>query len=362
MIKKILSITLILTLIVGMAACGGKEYSGDYSYTLEDFITLGDYKGLEYQANDVNVTEEEIQAEINNRVAAAKGTEGFSQTLTTELIEAGDIANIDYEGKVDGVAFDGGTAQGTDLTIGSGQFIPGFEEGILGKTVGDTIEVDVTFPDPYASAELAGKEAVFTVKINSATRPIMPEYNLEFVTATTEYKTIEEFEAAVKKDLMTLKEDNELANMQNTLWDQVVGNAEISGYPEGEVDARKQENLTYYTNYASQAGMDLNSFVQAYFGMDEASFQDYLTQYSETIVDQELVMYAVAKAEKIGISDKEYKDLIALTLKEQGFESDEAFKTAAGVSFEEYAGKANLQKSFLLEKVIKFIVEEAKIS
>lgn len=353
---------MVLTLVAGLAACGGKEFTGNYEYNLEDYVTLGEYKGLTYTAPDAEVSDEEVQNEIAVRVLAAKGTEGFSKELKTEKIENGDIVNIDFEGKMNGTAFEGGTAEGFDLTIGSGQFIPGFEEGLIGKTIGETVDVNVTFPADYGSAELAGKAVVFTVKLNSGTRPVAPEYNLDFVTATTEFKTIEEFEASVKQDLITLKEDNALAAMQNTLWNQVVEASEISGYPEGEVEARKQENIDYYTTYAEQSGMDLAGFVQAYFGMNEEDFQEYLDVYAKTIVDQEMVMYAVAKAENIGISDKEYKDLVALTLKEQGFESDEAFKASSGKTFEEYAGKENLQKSFLLEKVIKFIVDEAKTS
>jgi len=359
MMKKIIGLTLAAVLTFSLAACGGKDFAGNYEYKLEDHVKLGEYKGLEYQDSAMDVTEQEVQGEIENRLAAAKGTEGFSTELKEEAVAEGDVLSIDFLGKVDGVAFEGGEGKDYSLTIGSGQFIPGFEEGLIGWKVGDKKDLNVTFPADYGSPELAGKEAVFTVTINSGTRPVMPEYGLDFVTATTEFKSLEEYEAAVKEELLQKKTDEALALKQNTLWNQVMENAEILGYPEGEVDARKQENIEYYTNYATQYNMDLNSFVTAYFGMDEAAFSDYLDMYAQTIVEQEMVMYAIAKAEGISLSDKEYKDLLILTLKEQGFSGEDAFKSQSGMSFEEYAGKENLQKTFLLEKVINFIVENA---
>lgn len=362
MIKRILTMTLVLALTLGMAACGGKNYMGTYEYNLDDYVVLGEYKGLEYKSEKITVTDEEIQAEIKARLEAAKGKEGFKLEMKDEAVEIGDTLNIDFEGKLNGVSFEGGTSTNFDLEIGSGQFIPGFEEGLVGKKIGETVDLNVTFPEGYGSAELAGKPVVFTVKINGGNRPIAPEYNLDFVTGTTEYKTIEEFEASVKQELESIKEENALTAMQNTLWGMVVEGSEIKGYPEGEVDVKKKDNMDYYTSYAQQSGMDLTSFVQAYFGMNEEEFQEYMDSYSKAVIDQEMVMYAVAKEENIGISEKEYGDLILLTLKEQGFESDEAFKTASGASFEDYAGKENLQKTFLLEKIIKFIVDEAKIS
>lgn len=359
MMKKIIGLTLAAVLTFSLAACGGKDFAGNYEYNLEDHVKLGEYKGLEYQDSTVDVTEQEVQGEIDNRLAAAKGTEGFSTELKEEAVAEGDVLSIDFLGKVDGVAFEGGEGEDYSLTIGSGQFIPGFEEGLIGWKVGDKKDLNVTFPADYGSPELAGKEAVFTVTINSGTRPVMPEYGLDFVTATSEFKSLEEYEAAVKEELLQKKTDEALALKQNTLWNQVMENAEILGYPEGEVDARKQENIEYYTNYATQYNMDLNSFVTAYFGMDEAAFADYLDMYAQTIVEQEMVMYAIAKAEGISLSDKEYKDLLVLTLKEQGFSGEDAFESQSGMSFEEYAGKENLQKTFLLEKVINFIVENA---
>lgn len=359
MIKRIIGLTLAAVLTLSLAACGGKDFAGNYEYKLEDHVKLGEYKGLEYQDSAIEVTDQEVEAEINARLAAAKGTEGFSTELKEELVEEGDVLSIDFLGKLDGVAFEGGEGEDYSLTIGSGQFIPGFEEGLLGWKVGDKKDLDLTFPADYGSPELAGKDVVFTVTINSGTRPVTPEYGLDFVTATSEFKSLEEYEAAVKEELIQKKNDEALAMKQNTLWNQVMENAEIISYPEGEVEARKQENIDYYTNYATQYGMDLNSFVTAYFGMDEAAFADYLDMYAQTIVEQEMVMYAIADAEGVTLSEKEYKDLLVLTLKEQGFSGEDAFESQSGMSFEEYAGKENLQKTFLLEKVINYIVENA---
>lgn len=358
--KKVLSIALVLSMTAGMVACGGKDFVGNYSYNLDDFVTLGDYKGLEYKETAVGVTEEEVQMEISNRIAALKGTGQYSEESKTGKVEIGDIANIDFEGKLAGVPFEGGTSKAFDLNVGAGQFIPGFEEGLIGVETGKTVDINVIFPEDYGSIELAGKPVVFTVKVNSITHPITPEYDLDFVKANSKYTSIEEYEAGIKQELLQKKEDSALTEKQNTLWNQVMENAKIEGYPDGEIAARKQENMDYYKKYAEQSGMDLNKFVESYFGMSEADFQEYLDSYSKNIVEQEMVMYAIAKAENISVSEKEYKDLVLLALKEQGFESEKAFKTEKGEDFETFAGKENLQKTFLLEKVIKFIVDESK--
>lgn len=360
--KKILSVVMVLAVVAGMTACGGKEFTGNYTYNLDDFVTLGDYKGLEYTPTKVTVSEEEIQTEINNRLTAAKGNAENSVPSTTGIIESGDTVNIDFEGKLDGVAFEGGTSKGYDLSIGSGQFIPGFEDGLIGVASGSTVDVNVTFPEDYGSTTLAGKAVVFTVKVNSISRPVMPEYNLDFVKANSKFTSIEEYEASLKADLIQQKEDGALTETQNVLWNQVMENAKVKGYPDGLLDERKQENIDFYTKYAEQSGVKLTEFVQSYFGMGEADFDAYLDSYAKNVVDQEMVMYAIAKAEKIGITDKEYKELVTLAIKEQGFESAEAFKTQNGEDFETYAGKENLQKTFLLEKVIKFIVDEAVVT
>src|SRR5665648_744326 len=123
----------------------------------------------------------------------------------TGKIENGDIANIDFEGKLDGVAFEGGTSKAYDLNVGAGQFIPGFEEGLIGVETGKTVDVNVTFPKDYASKELAGKPVVFTVKVNSISRPVTPEYNLDFVKANSKFTTIEEYEAGIKQELLQKK-------------------------------------------------------------------------------------------------------------------------------------------------------------
>jgi len=358
--NKALSFALILLMIVGMTACGGKNFTGNYTYNLDDFVTLGDYKGLEYKATEVSVTDAEIQTEISDRLAAAKGTGKYLEKSKTGKIENGDIANIDFEGKINGVAFDGGTSKAYDLNVGAGQFIPGFEDGLIGVETGKTVDLNLTFPTDYSSADLAGKPVVFTVKVNSISHPIVPEYNLDFVKATSKYNTLDEYKSSVKEDLIQKKKDAALTDKQNALWEQVMKNVKIKGYPDGEIDARKQENIDYYTNYAQKYGMTIDQFVTSYFGMNKAEFQTYLDSYSKNIVEQEMVMYAIAKAEDISISDKEYKDLVLLALKEQGYESAEAFKTKNGQDFETSAGKENLQKTFLLEKVIKFIVDESK--
>ncbi len=358
--KKAVAFMLTALMVFGLTACGGGDYSGDYSYALEDYVTLGEYKGLEYQEPDLTVTDEDLQEEIALRLDDARGSDAYSLTLTDQPLEVGDVLTVDFLGKIDGVAFDGGEATDAALTIGAGGYIPGFEEGLIGWKVGDTGDLEVVFPADYRQTDLAGKTAVFTITVKSGIRPLTPEYNLDFVTATTDYTTLEEYESVIREELMTLRAQEAATAKENALWNQVMEGAQFSGYPEEELAARKQENLEYYTAMAQQYELELNEFVSEYFGMDEASFSEYMDTYARTIVEQELVMYAIAKAEGISVSRAEYKERLLEILQEQGYESEADFKAANGKSFEEVAGKVNLQKTFLLEEVIQFIADHAK--
>ena len=192
--KKLFVISACICLILGLTACGASVSYDDLD--LDEYIKVGKYKGLETEAFTVEVTDEEIQAQIDSELEAAAASEEIPKG---DVIADGDTVNIDYVGKKDGKKFDGGSAEGHDLVIGSDSFIDGFEDGLIGRKVGDKVKLELTFPEDYGESSLAGQDVVFTVKINSATRVITPEYDISFVKSTTEYDSIEAYETLNKR-------------------------------------------------------------------------------------------------------------------------------------------------------------------
>lgn len=358
---KIMALLLVLCLTISLVACGTKDdYVVPYSdYDLSEYVTLGDYTGIEVTETKISVTNEEVQDEIQNRInAATKQVEKKDGTATE-----GDSVKIVYVGKLNGTAFEGGSTgdAGTTITLGNSGYIDGFDDGVIGMKVGEEKTLDLKFPDDYHKEELKGKDVTFDVTLKAIMVTETPEYDLEFVKANSEEKTLEDYEVSVKKDLNDKKEAAAKEEMRNNLWSKIMDNAEVLKYPETELEACKVTNKEYYESYAKQYDMEFKDFLTQYMQMDEQDYEDYLKKYSEAIVSQEMIMYSIANAENISISDKEYKEKLKGFMKDQGIEDEATFKEQSGMTFEEYAGKDNLMKSFLLEKVIEFVVDNAKI-
>lgn len=328
-----------------MTGCQQNSYSNDY-------VNLGQYKGLHYAPAAVSVTDEEVNQQIQQVLA--------SQSTTTEItdrtdVQNGDTVNIDYVGTVDGTAFEGGTAQGSDLTIGSGRFIPGFEDQLIGAKVGETTKIKVTFPAEYSNnPDLAGKEAEFTVTINKISKTVTPELTDTVVQSlpNSTAKTVDEYKESVKKQLADYKQQQADYTKQNTVWQQVMDNAELKKYPEGEVEQYVKDATDYYTQAASVNEMELGDFLTSYYNMTEEDFNTRIQAEAEEVIKREVVVNAIAEAEKLAISDDEYKEGVERYAANYGF-SDTA-------AFEEQYDKDVIMNSLLTEKVMNFVVENAK--
>lgn len=358
---KYIALLMVCGLTLSLAACGNDDYVQPYSnYDLSEYVTLGEYKGLEVTQNKIEVTDEEVQAEIKSRLAeAAQDVEKTEGTAAS-----GDKVRIVYEGKMDGKVFEGGStsAEGTTITLGQSGYIDGFDDGVIGMKPGESKTLELQFPEDYRNNDLAGKDVEFDVTLEAIVISEIPEYNLEFVTANSDAKTLEEYEESVKADLIGLKETTADEEMKNTLWSQVMDNSEILKYPEAEIKQTKEVNEAYYESYATQSGMETEEFISMYTGMDAEAYADYQQQYAEAIVAQEMVMYTIAKAENLTITDDEYDELLKEFMTAQGIDDEKAFEEQYGMSFEEYAGKDNIMKSFMLEKVIDFLVDNAVVT
>ena len=265
-------------------------------YRALDFLTLGEYKGLTVEVDPVEITDDAIESRITSDI---RFSEEGSETFEEGTVEEGDVANIDYEGKLDGVAFDGGTAEGYDLEIGSGTFIPGFEDGLIGKTIGETVDLTLTFPEEYGNEELAGKETVFTVKINSVKRYKELDDALAEALSDGEAKTVDEYRERVKTMLEEEAIESRNEGAKQELIALAADNASISEYPQDLVDYTIEEVTNYYKSYAAMYGVDFATFLSAMAGTTEEDFPKMAEEISKESIKQEFTIGAIAETEKL---------------------------------------------------------------
>ena len=317
------------------------------------YVTLGDYKGLEVVGSSTEISDEEVESYIEYLLSMSGEV---TEVTDRDVVQNGDIANIDYEGKKDGVAFEGGTDTGYDLTIGSGTFIPGFEEGLAGVKKGETVDLNLTFPENYSAADLAGAEVVFTVTVNGIYESVAPEFNDEFVASfeIENVTTTEEYRAYLKSMMEESEKEYALQEIQTQVITLVTQNAEVLDAPEGLVNKFYNINMENMTYQASMYGMDLESFVSAYYGIDSETFETETMAAAKESAKQALVCLKIAKEENLLISDEELNTSIEERYAEYGYTSAEEFRSL--VDLEEY------RDSLLLNKVVDFLVENATIA
>lgn len=312
---------------------------------MEAHVELGEYKGITVEKTVQDVTEDDIDLQINN----------ILKTLPEEVnepekqVEEGDIANIDYVGKKDGEAFDGGTAQDYDLTIGSGQFIEGFEDGLIGAKKGETKELNLTFPEDYPSEDLAGQEVVFTVSVNAIKQ--IPAFTEEWVAANTEYDTIDAYRQSVREDLEESNEQSAESSVKNTAWNQVLTDSEVKEYPDEDLKAVKEEYEESINTYAEQMGQSVDEFLEAQ-NMTKEQLDEQNQQYAEYKLKQNLVLQAIMDKEGLSLDDEESKKAEEQMEKDYGMTMDEMI--------EQY-GEASVRETIALSRVMDLIMDNAEV-
>ncbi|WP_243126646.1 trigger factor [Clostridium sp. HBUAS56010] len=306
-------------------------------------VTLGEYKGIEVTKEPIEVTDEEISQAIDNDLAAKLKTVDVDRE-----VKDGDVVNIDYVGTKDGVAFDGGTAKGADLTIGSNQFIDGFEDGLIGAKKGEKVSLNLTFPERYQNADLAGKAVVFDVTVNGVKEKQKPELNDEFVKENTSFKTVEEYKESKKQDLLKSKGDQADQKVKNDIYTAIANDAKIEP-DQKAIDANYENLIATYTNQAANYGLDFATFVGAFTGMNEEDFKNTMKAQAEEIVKQRLVVSAIADKEEIKVTDDDRKEVAD----QLGYESAEKLIEAET--------KYAVDDFIMNQKVMDFLTENAVI-
>ncbi len=348
--KGLLIVLGMLSTAVCLGGCGNQD-----SVRAEDYITLGEYKGLSVARTSTEVAEEEVQEELNSLLTNSVTTKEVTERTD---VQQGDVANIDYTGTLDGEVFEGGTAQGFDLEIGSGRFIEGFEEGLIGTNVGDTATLNLKFPNEYSNnPDLAGKDVVFAVKVNSISEQVKPELNDAFIKEATdgEYATVDSYKAYLYEAIESSNVEYADSMMYTDLWNQVVANAVIKKEIPQEYLQMKIDKMTENAkSYAEAYGMDFDSFLANYMGLDEAGFQEETSKYAETAAKESLVLQAIAKAENIEVTKEDLSQAVKEYVELYGYESEAAFKQDNDMDeFEEY---------ILTSKVQEFLADQAIIT
>lgn len=308
------------------------------------YVTIGQYKGLSLDKSVEAVTDDMVDGRIKEEL------QNKAEEVTEGSVQNGDVVTINYVGTKDGVAFDGGTVNNYELTIGSGTFIDGFEDGIIGMKKGQTKDLDLTFPEEYSSEELAGQEVVFKVTLQSFKRA--PELTDDWAAKNTDCKTAEEY----RKEIRTTLEDEAKTSAQNTLretaWNTVLSASEVKEYPQDDMDTAKTEFKTLYENYAKQGDMTLEDFVKAQ-GISMDDFEEQSSQYAEYKVKQNLIVQGIMDAENMTLEDEK-----SLSIQDELIKAYNVKDLAALV--DKY-GQAAVDESIGLLRVEDFILDNATV-
>ncbi|MCC8160722.1 MAG: trigger factor [Oscillospiraceae bacterium] len=317
--------------------------------TTKPEVTLGEYKGIEVDKIDYTVTDEDVQKDIE----AMQQKNARLITVDDRGIENGDIAVIDFKGYTDGVAFEGGAGEDYELEIGSGTFIPGFEEQLIGAETDADVDVKVTFPEEYHADNLAGKDAIFKVKVKEIKKRELPELDDDFASEASEFDTMEELKADVRKKLEETAENKAKTETENAIIDKVIENAEFD-MPDAMVEAQIDNLVNDFAQRISYQGMSLEMYMQ-YTGQTMETFRAQFTEQAKKQISGSLVLEAVQKAEGIAAGPEEVELHLVDMAKKYNMELDKLKKVLSDVEME------NITKELEIQKTIDMIVNNASV-
>ncbi len=329
------------------------EKGKDFIYTAEvavkPEVKLGKYKGVSVTKIDSKVT----ATEVNNTIKAE--LERAARTVTkTGKAAKGDTAVIDFEGFIDGVAFEGGKGENYDLELGSGSFIPGFEDQLIGHKAGEDVDVEVTFPENYQAEDLAGKPAVFKCHIHEVKGKDIPKLDDEYVADTTEFETVEEYKASVKERLENNKKAEGRREQEDEAIAKIVEDSEME-IPDAMLDYQVENIINDFANNMAQHGLSLQQYMQ-FTGMTMDSFREQVRPDALSRTQSSLVLEAIAKAENIEVADADVDAKLEEMSKQYGMELDQ-IKNLVGES-----EKESMKKDIAIEKAIELIMDNVKES
>ena len=373
--KKILVSGLAAVFALSMVGCGSTDKDAYLSgIKAEDYVDLCEYNGIPVEEAQPSVTDDYVEMYINYNLSSSAS---YKEITDRDTVKDGDVVNIDYDGTIDGAEFDGGSSTGYNLTIGSGSFIDGFEDGLIGKKVGATVSLNLTFPDDYSNTDVAGKDVVFKVTINSIEELVTPELTDDWVAEQNidGVTTADEYREYTKKQLLTQAQSTYDSDVQSAITTYLQDNCTFrKDPPQAMVDRFSDYVLDYYTQYANQYGMDLESFMQyvspteetdaaaaASSGEESAAAASSEPAYMKTINEQAakmaknyIIMQAIADKENLGVSKRDFNKKLSSEAASEGYSSVADYKK----SEDEEA----YYESLMIDNVMKFLTDNAVIT
>lgn len=343
--KRIVSMMLAAMMALSVVGCGSKSLSNDY-------VTVKQYKGLEVaQVEEIEVTDEQVEQTIQSNLSAAAEKEA----ITDRAAESGDWVNIDYTGYVDDVAFEGGTAQGADLELGSGTFIgaegeyAGFEDQIVGHNTGEEFDIQVKFSDSYPGQDVAGKVARFHIVLNEIYKQNTPELTDEWVASNSKTsKTADEYRKEIRKQIESSAETANETTLKSEIQEALLEEIDVKKYPEDAVEEQKEQMTNYYTQMAGLYGIELSEFITTYLQMTEDEFNSKVEESAQQTVAFDEAIKLIAKKQKLEPSEKEYKEKFEEYAEEVGADVD---------TYVEQVGEDVLKAAILREAVLDYLVD-----
>ena len=328
----------------------GKSFIFTAEVAVKPEVTLGEYKGVEVEVSGTEVTEEEVAAELK------KEQESNSRTLDVDdrAVENGDMITLDFEGFVDGTAFEGGKGTDYPLTIGSNSFIPGFEEQLVGAVIGEEKDVNVTFPEKYHAADLAGKPAVFKCTVKAIKVKELPELDDEFAKDVSEFDTLAEYKEDIAKKLKERKEDVAKREKEDKVVDKIIENAEMD-IPEPMVQSQISQLMNDFIRRMQAQGLSIDQYYQ-FTGLDQAKIQEQMRPQALKRIQSRLVLEKVAEVENIEISDEKVDEEIAKMAEMYKMEADK-LKEVMG----DYE-KEQIKKDLAVQEAVTLVAEAAKVT
>ena len=325
----------------------GKDFIFTATVALKPDVVLGQYKGVEVPKPDRTVTDEDVEKALKEE------QEKNARQITVEDggAENGDSVVMDYEGKIDGEPFEGGSAKNHTLVLGSGSFIPGFEDGLLGVKGGETRDVEVTFPEDYHAEELKGKKAVFTCKVEKVTRKELPELDDEFAQEVSEFDTLDAYKADVRKNLETKKEEAARQEIKDNAVSKAAQNSTIE-IPAPMIDTQADRMIDNFARRLQAQGMSMQQYMQ-FTGSDENVMREQVKPQAEIQIRNQLTLEKIAEAENIQVSDEEVDQEIEKMAKAYNMEPD---KMKEIIGDEE---KENIRKDLADQKAMDLVADAA---
>lgn len=325
----------------------GQDVVLNVTVTVKPEVTLGDYKGIEVEKKEYNVTDEDVDQEIESM------RERNSRLISVEReVKDGDSVIIDYAGFVGEHQFEGGTAEKQTLVIGSGQFIPGFEEQLVGAKAGDEVEVKVTFPKEYNAEDLAGKDAVFKVTVHEVKEKELPVLDDEFAKDVSEFDTLAELKVDIKKSKEEAAKVRVEQEYKDALIDKAVENAQVD-VPEIMVEHQIDDMLHQFSHQLQYQGLDLDTYLK-YTNTKMEDIRDQMKKDASTRVKTELILEAIAKAENIEVTEEDTNEEMEKYSKQYNMELEKFKNTLRDSDYD------SIKEGIKIRKAVSFLVDNAK--